>query len=447
MGLPRRYVEGIFAEARVDPRTEGRALGAERLARIRDVTTRAVGDVVSGNHDASVSGGEAMPVRLGGGARDPVPSFMEGLDRVFTAGILERGSEARSGASRREVGALESRLSEQRRALEAVAAKSASISRVANSLYGMAAEGIPLGGDAARGRLAANGARLAEEKGVPLMVVEGEKIRIDPGAPLQSVASALFDAAKRQSGASGTIGAAIARTEAELGRARGRAEEESRPGPAPRIRRRAWYERYRWFRTSDGMLAVGGRDAPSNSAVVRKHMEAGDRVFHADIFGSPFFVLKGARELPARSAAEAAHATVCFSRAWREGLHGVGAYWVDPGQVRRSAPSGEYLPKGSFTIEGRRNFVKTGTLRLAVGLVPGEGGHSVACGPPEPVIRDSACYAVIEPGGMEMADAAKRVRAELSGILEGAAGAGVDEFVRALPAGRSQVRESGRGGA
>ena len=29
---------------------------------------------------------------------------------------------------------------------------------------------------------------------------------------------------------------------------------------------------------------------------------------------------------------EIAHATVCFSRAWREALYGVSAYWVNPKQ-------------------------------------------------------------------------------------------------------------------
>ena len=33
-----------------------------------------------------------------------------------------------------------------------------------------------------------------------------------------------------------------------------------------------WYERYRWFTTSDEFLAIGGRDAASNSAVIRKRI-------------------------------------------------------------------------------------------------------------------------------------------------------------------------------
>ena len=43
-----------------------------------------------------------------------------------------------------------------------------------------------------------------------------------------------------------------------------------------------WYERYRWFITSEGLLAIGGRDASSNSAIIRKHLTEEDIVFHAE---------------------------------------------------------------------------------------------------------------------------------------------------------------------
>ena len=69
-----------------------------------------------------------------------------------------------------------------------------------------------------------------------------------------------------------------------------------------------------------------------------------------------------------------------------EGLYGVSAYWVHPEQVKKSAPSGEFLPKGSFTIEGTRNFIKSETLKLAVGIMIDEDKNYVlTCGPPEPI--------------------------------------------------------------
>jgi len=140
---------------------------------------------------------------------------------------------------------------------------------------------------------------------------------------------------------------------------------------------------------------------------------------------------------------EVAHATVCFSRAWREGLYGVSAYWVNPEQVKKSAPSGEFLPKGSFTIEGQRNFIKSETLRLAVGIMPqDDNDYVLTCGPPEPIKKNSICYAIIEPHGLEMVEAAKKIRMEFLKIYENIARKiNIDDFVRALPAGKSQIIE------
>jgi len=39
---------------------------------------------------------------------------------------------------------------------------------------------------------------------------------------------------------------------------------------AERRKERAWYEKFRWFFTSEGFLAIGGRDATSNEIVVKK---------------------------------------------------------------------------------------------------------------------------------------------------------------------------------
>src|SRR5207253_7206454 len=83
-----------------------------------------------------------------------------------------------------------------------------------------------------------------------------------------------------------------------------------------------WYERYRWFNTNEGLLAIGGRDASSNSAIIRKHLTENDIVFHAEVHGSPFFILKDAKHLGENGASfmEVAQATVSFSRAWKDGL-------------------------------------------------------------------------------------------------------------------------------
>ena len=300
----------------------------------------------------------------------------------------------------------------------------------------------------AKSILEENNAKLSKEKGISLIVIKDEKIKINPEAPLQSIASVLFNEAKRQSGAIKSIDQIKNKTKKKLEKLKNRTEASTQEIIVSEMRKKNWYERYRWFFTSDDMLAIGGRDAPSNSAVVRKHLGKNDKIFHGDIFGSPFFILKDAENPPTNSMNEVAHATVCFSRAWREGMHGLNAFWVNPEQVKKSAPSGQFLPKGSFTIEGKRNFVNIPSLRLAVGIIPQDDHYLLTSGPPETIKKNSLCYAIIEPHGLEMPEVAKKIKLEFSKLEEEITKQiNLDDFVRALPAGQSQIKEVSYGDA
>ncbi len=269
--------------------------------------------------------------------------------------------------------------------------KSKKITNVANSLYEMVSKGIiSIKDDLAQEILATNNAKLIIEKGITMIIVEDEKIKINTNSSLQSIASVLFNQAKKQSGAINSIQTIKEKTEKKLKKFQSQTQSERDLVVVSEIRKKNWYERYRWFMTTDGFLTIGGRDAASNSAVIRKHLDKNDKIFHGDIFGSPFFILKDAVNAPDTTMNEIAAATVCFSRAWREGLYGVSAYWVHPDQVKKSAPSGEFLPKGSFTIEGQRNFIKSETLKLAVGIIQlEEEDYVLTCGPPEPIKKNS----------------------------------------------------------
>ena len=145
----------------------------------------------------------------------------------------------------------------------------------------------------------------------------------------------------------------IIKTEKELEKTIEKGENAKQVISYSEVRKKNWFERYRWFFTSDGFLVVGGRDSSSNSAVIRKHLEKDDKVFHGEIYGSPFFLLKDDGSSIASSLNEVAHATVCFSRAWKESMYGTNAYWVNPDQVKKGAPSGQSMAKGSFMIEGQ----------------------------------------------------------------------------------------------
>ena len=448
LGLPKKYVEGVFEIANVDGKKIGNLLTDDEIKVIFETTKKIVTDVISGNHEAVIVKNEkteVLPLKLGklNGEITSADSFIDGLDTVFTDNIVTKGKSIQSSGSDKKIKELQTQISEQQKAIETVKERSKNVTNVANSLYQMISSGIiSIEDTAAQEILAQNNAKLTSEKGISLIVVQDEKIKINTKSPLQSIASVLFNEAKKQSGAIKSIEDIKSKTEKKLEKLQNKTESEQDIMMVTEIRKKNWYERYRWFNTSDDYLVVGGRDAASNSAVVRKHLVKNDKIFHADIFGSPFFIIKNAENATDTSMNEVAHATVCFSRAWREGLYGVKAYWVHPEQVKKSAPSGEFLPKGSFTIEGQRNFINPGNLRLAVGIIPQEDGYALTCGPPETIKKNSICYAIIEPHGLEMVDAAKKIRIEFSKIHEEITKKiSIDDFVRVMPAGKSQIKE------
>ena len=53
-----------------------------------------------------------------------------------------------------------------------------------------------------------------------------------------------------------------------------------------------WFEKFRHFTTSDGFLVVAGKDTVSNEVLIKKYTKQEDVVFHAEITGSPFVVVK-----------------------------------------------------------------------------------------------------------------------------------------------------------
>jgi predicted ribosome quality control (RQC) complex YloA/Tae2 family protein len=454
LGLPKKYVEGIFELSDVNSKKIGKDLNDDEIKKIFHTTSTIVTNVTKGNHDPIIirnETSEVIPIKLGESDEkiSSVNSFMEGLDTVFTENIVEKGRSIQTGESDKKIKELETQISEQEKAIETVKEKSKYVTNLANSLYVMVSKGIVSIEDPnAQSILEENNAKLSKEKGISLIVIKDEKIKINPEASLQSIASVLFNEAKRQSGAIKSIDQIKNKTKKKLEKLKNRTEASTQEIIVSEVRKKNWYERYRWFFTSDDMLAIGGRDAPSNSAVVRKHLGKNDKIFHGDIFGSPFFILKDAENPSTNSMNEVAHATVCFSRAWREGMHGTNAFWVNPEQVKKSAPSGQFLPKGSFTIEGKRNFVNIPSLKLAVGIIPQDDHYLLTSGPPETIKKNSLCYAIIEPHGLEMPEVAKKIKLEFSKLEEEITKQiNLDDFVRALPAGQSQIKEVSYGDA
>jgi predicted ribosome quality control (RQC) complex YloA/Tae2 family protein len=165
-----------------------------------------------------------------------------------------------------------------------------------------------------------------------------------------------------------------------------------------KVKRKEWYEKFRWFTSSDGFLVVAGKDAVSNEVLVKKYAAADDPVFHAEVAGAPFVVVKTEGKTASEQALrEAGVFAASFSRAWREGAGSADVYWVKPSQLTKSGPSGEYVPHGAFAVNGKRNWMRNVPLKLAIGLVEGEKTRFVG-GAVDAVQAKTKNYVTLVPG-------------------------------------------------
>jgi predicted ribosome quality control (RQC) complex YloA/Tae2 family protein len=161
---------------------------------------------------------------------------------------------------------------------------------------------------------------------------------------------------------------------------------------------KAWYEKFRWFTSSDGFLVVAGKDTVSNEVLIKKYTTQEDVVFHAEITGAPFVVIKAeGRPISEQALKEAGEYAASFSRAWRENAGTADVYWVKVNQLSKSGPSGESVPHGAFFVVSKRNWTRNTPLRLSIGLIVGEETSFVG-GPVDAVKAKTKSYVVLVPG-------------------------------------------------
>ena len=128
-------------------------------------------------------------------------------------------------------------------------------------------------------------------------------------------------------------------------------------------REREWYEKFYWFFTSKGMLAIGGRSAQQNEIVNAKHFEQNDLFFHANVFGASVVILKEGTKASREEREEVAQFAACYSKAWENGSAAADVFAARKEQVTKSKEKG-YLPTGSFLISGEREWFRNVGLEL-----------------------------------------------------------------------------------
>jgi len=192
-----------------------------------------------------------------------------------------------------------------------------------------------------------------------------------------------------------------------------------------------WFERFRWFISSEGNIVIGGRDAKSNELVVKKYLKEGDRYAHADVQGAPSIVVKSRNihdekiDISKKTLEEACIFAASFSKAWKQFAEAQ-AYWVLPEQVSKTAQSGEFVPHGAFIIRGKRNYCRC-KLEVAVGKIMIDDVSKVMCGPTSAVKKHTDQYVVLVPGDTKKSDVAR--------ILSKVFDVNVDSLDRVLPPG------------
>lgn len=174
-------------------------------------------------------------------------------------------------------------------------------------------------------------------------------------------------------------------------------------------RKKHWYDRFRWFVSSDGFFIVGGRDADTNEEIFKKYLEKRDLVFHTQTPGAPLTVIKtGGEEVPESTLYEAAQFAVSYSSLWKAGHFSGDCYWVKAEQVTKTPESGEYVRKGAFIIRGERNYFKDIPLGVAVGLEL--KGETRVIGGPTSAVRKHGDYILeIVPGAFNQNDISKKI--------------------------------------
>ena len=279
-----------------------------------------------------------------------------------------------------------------------------------------------------------------DKLGVLTLKIDDTSLIIDPKLTIPENAENYYEKAKKAKRKTKGALIAIENTEKQLENIKSKKDSamENIAIPKKRVKKNLkWYEKLRWFVSSDGFLVVGGRDANSNESVVKKYLETNDIYLHADIHGATSTAIKLNGSKPNDNLLkESSEFAASFSSAWSKGFTYQDVFWVHPDQVTKTPESGEFLPKGSFVIRGHRNYIRSAKVKLAIGIVDYEGKRIMA-GPIDAVEAHCDNYVVIKPGFTKKEAIAKKIINQINedDLIT------LDDIIRVLPSGKCDIDE------
>lgn len=396
------------------------------------------------------------------------PTFNQALDEYFTKYEVERIESVREEKFKKKLGLLEARLEEQKQTLEKYREREELFRKIGDTIY-MHFQWVEEILDAINkarktytwkeimDKIEEGKETIPEARGIDkilpgegavILNLEGLKIRLDFNKTAAQNADYYYTKGKKAKDKSVGVKKAIAETEdkireiIEKGKESIAVEEKK---PRKRVtRKKEWYEKFRWFISSDGFMVLGGRDATSNEVLVKRHMGAGDVFVHADIHGAPAVVIRAeGKEVPETTITEAFDFAASYSKAWKHSLVALDVYWVKPEQVSKRPEHGEYISKGAFIIRGKRNYGK-GKIELAVGVKLEGEEVGIIGGPVKPISKASKYVVKIVPGRLKSKETAEKIKALLLKISakedrEKIALITIEDLQSFLPAGGCEV--------
>ena len=279
-----------------------------------------------------------------------------------------------------------------------------------------------------------------DKMGILTLKIKDTSITIDPKLSIPENAESYYEKAKKAKKKTKGAIIAIENTKKQLEKIKSKKELAMENISIPKKREKKnlkWYEKLRWFITSDNTLVVAGRDAGTNEAVVKKYLDNNDIYLHADIHGASSTVIKlESKSLNDTILKESGEFAASFSSAWTKGFNTQDVFWVYPDQVSKTPEAGEFLAKGSFVIRGNRNYIRSAKVKIAIGIVDYEGKRIMA-GPVEALEAHCENYVVLKPGYTKKEAIAKKILHEINEdeLIS------LDDIIRVLPSGKCDIDE------
>ena len=179
-----------------------------------------------------------------------------------------------------------------------------------------------------------------DKMGVLTLNIDNTSILIDPKLSIPENAESYYEKAKKAKKKTKGALIAIENTKKQLEEIKSKKELAMENISIPKKREKKnlkWYEKLRWFVTSDNTLVVGGRDAGTNEAIVKKYLDNNDIYLHADIHGASSTAIKlEGKSLNDTILKESGEFAASFSSAWSKGFTTQDVFWVHPDQVSKT---------------------------------------------------------------------------------------------------------------